>query len=158
MLSDYFYDYAAQIKGQDIFIWADNEILDFTSNKKSKEVILHNFEKIQHRGPDKTIYYFDNNAIKEEAIYAGDDRGSRGDSRRGTDYNSMSGKTGETKNKRDVWTVPVRPYAGAHFAGANGVKAFLTNNSQTGTVDGFGTSLKKYMSYFSNFHLPPVRG
>jgi hypothetical protein len=34
MLSDYFYDYAAQIKGQDIFIWADNEVLDFTSNKK----------------------------------------------------------------------------------------------------------------------------
>jgi hypothetical protein len=48
--------------------------------------------------------------------------------------------------------------AGAHFAGANGVKAFLTNNSQTGTVDGFGTSLKKYMSYFSDFHLPPLRG
>ena len=48
--------------------------------------------------------------------------------------------------------------AGAHFAGANGVKAFLTNDSQTGTVDGFGTSLKKYMSYFSNFHLPPLRG
>jgi hypothetical protein len=48
--------------------------------------------------------------------------------------------------------------AGAHFAGANGVKAFLTNDSQTGTVDGFGTSLKKYMSYFSDFHLPPVRG
>ena len=48
--------------------------------------------------------------------------------------------------------------AGAHFAGASGVKAFLTNNSQTGTVDGFGTSLKKYMSYFSDFHLPPLRG
>ena len=48
--------------------------------------------------------------------------------------------------------------AGAHFAGANGVKEFLTNSSQTGTVDGFGTSLKKYMTYFSNFHLPPLRG
>lgn len=48
--------------------------------------------------------------------------------------------------------------AGAHFAGTNGVKAFLTNSSQTGTVDGFGTSLKKYMTYFSNFHLPPLRG
>lgn len=35
----------------------------FTSNKKSKEIILHNFEKIQHRGPDKTIYHFDNNAF-----------------------------------------------------------------------------------------------
>jgi hypothetical protein len=48
--------------------------------------------------------------------------------------------------------------AGAHFAGANGVKQFLTNDDRTGTVDGFGTSLRKYMSYFSNFHLPPMRG
>ncbi len=48
--------------------------------------------------------------------------------------------------------------AGAHFAGSNGVVTFLTNNSQTGTVDGLGTSLKKYMSYFSDFHLPPLRG
>jgi hypothetical protein len=48
--------------------------------------------------------------------------------------------------------------AGAHFAGSNGVIAFFNNNSQTGTVDGFGTSLKKYMSYFSDFHLPPLRG
>lgn len=48
--------------------------------------------------------------------------------------------------------------AGAHFAGINGVKEFLTNNSQTGTVDGFGTSLKTYMTYFSDFHLPPLRG
>ena len=48
--------------------------------------------------------------------------------------------------------------AGAHFAGANGVKQFLTNDNPLGTVDGFGTSLKKYMSYFSNFNLPPLRG
>lgn len=48
--------------------------------------------------------------------------------------------------------------AGAHFAGANGVKQFLTNDNHTGTIDGFGTSLRKYMSYFSNFHLPPMRG
>ena len=48
--------------------------------------------------------------------------------------------------------------AGAHFAGAGGVKQFLTNDNPLGTVDGFGTSLKKYMSYFSEFHLPPLRG
>lgn len=46
--------------------------------------------------------------------------------------------------------------AGAHFAGANGVKRFLTNTDYNGTIDGFGTSLRKYMSYFSNFHLPPI--
>jgi hypothetical protein len=46
--------------------------------------------------------------------------------------------------------------AGAHFAGSNGVITFLTNNSSTGTVDANGTTLQKYMSYFSNFHLPSL--
>jgi DNA modification methylase len=61
-------------------------------------------------------YFFDNESIKEPAIYAGDDRGARGDSRRGTEANSMSGKTGEYRNKRSVWTVTTKPYSGAHFA------------------------------------------
>jgi DNA modification methylase len=61
-------------------------------------------------------YFYDNDAIKEPAIYAGDDRGSRNDSRRGTEANSMSGKTGEFRNKRSVWTVNTKPYSGAHFA------------------------------------------
>jgi DNA modification methylase len=61
-------------------------------------------------------YYFDNESIKERAKYAGDDRGSRTDSRRGTTMNSISGVTAETRNKRDVWTVTTRPFKGAHFA------------------------------------------
>jgi DNA modification methylase len=61
-------------------------------------------------------YFFDNESIKEPAIYAGDDRGARGDSRRGTEANSMPGKTGEYRNKRSVWTVTTKPYSGAHFA------------------------------------------
>lgn len=61
-------------------------------------------------------YFYDHEAIKEPAIYAGDDRGARTDSRRNTKMNSMSGLTGETKNKRDVWTVATKPYKGAHFA------------------------------------------
>jgi hypothetical protein len=48
--------------------------------------------------------------------------------------------------------------AGAHFAGAGGVKAFLTNTNPVGTVDGFGMSLAQYMKHFNNFHLPPLRG
>lgn len=48
--------------------------------------------------------------------------------------------------------------AGAHFAGAGGVKAFLTNTDPVGTVDGFGMSLARYMKHFNNFHLPPLRG
>jgi len=61
-------------------------------------------------------YYFDNKAIQEVANYPTDDRGSRGDSRRGTECNSMSGKTGETRNKRSVWTVNTSSFKGAHFA------------------------------------------
>lgn len=61
-------------------------------------------------------YYFNNEAIREPAKYAGDNRGARGDSRRGTKMNSMSGTTGEYRNKRDVWSIPVRPFKGAHFA------------------------------------------
>ena len=61
-------------------------------------------------------YYYDIESIKEPAIYAGDDRGARTDSRRGTEANSMSGVTGENRNKRSVWTVTTKPYSGAHFA------------------------------------------
>jgi DNA modification methylase len=45
-------------------------------------------------------YYYDAEAIKEVAIYTGDNRGARRDSRRG----------------RSVWTVPVGRFKGAHFA------------------------------------------
>lgn len=61
-------------------------------------------------------YYFDNKAIAEPAKYAGDNRGARGDSRRGTMMNSINGATGETKNKRSVWTISTKPFKGAHFA------------------------------------------
>ena len=61
-------------------------------------------------------YYFDNEPLKEPAIYAGDNRGARTDSRRGSKMNSMSGITGETRNKRSVWTINTKPFKGAHFA------------------------------------------
>ena len=64
----------------------------------------------------KPHYYFDAKSISEPAIYAGDDRGARTDNRRGTEANSVSGKTGETRNKRDVWSINTKPYKGAHFA------------------------------------------
>ena len=67
-------------------------------------------------------YYFDSESIKENAIHAGKVGGSfKG--RQGTaDYQAQSGGIGsesknyETRNKRDVWSVPVKPYTGAHFA------------------------------------------
>ena len=61
-------------------------------------------------------YYFDHTAMQEPAKYAGDDRGSRKDSRRGTRMNNVNGKTGEFRNKRSVWSVTTRGYKGAHFA------------------------------------------
>ena len=61
-------------------------------------------------------YYFDHEAIQEKAKYPFDNRGERGDSRRGTQMNSTSGQTGEMRNKRDVWTVNTKPCKEAHFA------------------------------------------
>lgn len=61
-------------------------------------------------------YYYNHEAIKEPAIYAGDKRGERTDNRRGTKCNSVSGNTGETKNKRTVWHFATQPYKEAHFA------------------------------------------
>lgn len=61
-------------------------------------------------------YYFDYEAIQEKAKYPNDNRGSRGDSRRGTEMNSVSGVTGEMRNKRDVWCVNTKPCSEAHFA------------------------------------------
>lgn len=46
--------------------------------------------------------------------------------------------------------------AGAHFVGSGNMRKFLTDPDHQGITDGNGTTLVKYMSYFSNFHLPPV--
>lgn len=68
-------------------------------------------------------YLYDHEAIKEPAIWADD-------SRNGAGRQTYSGKRAEndgliqqsfvtvndTRNKRDVWTVPTKGYPGAHFA------------------------------------------
>jgi len=94
----------------------------------------------------KPQYYFDHKAIQEPSIYGADDRASRGDSRRDTGMNHIAAKKDkragegriayegkrtdnntsggqesfvhieEMRNKRDVWTVNTKPYAGSHFA------------------------------------------
>lgn len=47
--------------------------------------------------------------------------------------------------------------AGAHFAGSGTVKYFFNSRlSGNGLVDANGTTLRFYMSKFSNFHLPKV--
>jgi DNA modification methylase len=55
-------------------------------------------------------YYYDHEAIKEPAIHAGRVV-------KATDPTTAKNDTLVTnRNKRDVWTVPVRPFKGAHFA------------------------------------------
>ena len=61
-------------------------------------------------------YYYDADAIKEKSKYAGDNRGSRSDLRRGTKMNSVSGTTPAYRNKRHVWTITTKPFRDAHFA------------------------------------------
>jgi site-specific DNA-methyltransferase (cytosine-N4-specific) len=67
-------------------------------------------------------YYFDSKAIQEPAENAGKVSGSFKGRQGGAEYHAQSGGVGsdakeyEIRNKRNVWTVPVKPYSGAHFA------------------------------------------
>lgn len=45
--------------------------------------------------------------------------------------------------------------AGAHFAGSHSVKQYF-NGSGSNITDARGTTLVKYMTYFSNFQLPRI--
>lgn len=45
--------------------------------------------------------------------------------------------------------------AGAHFAGSQGVRQYL-NGAGPNISDARGTTVAKYMSYFSNFQLPKI--
>lgn len=68
-------------------------------------------------------YYFNNEAIKEDAIWSDDKRAGAG---RLTYDGKRQGEPGQgqeafvtiadKRNKRDVWTIPTKPFAGAHFA------------------------------------------
>lgn len=66
-------------------------------------------------------YYFDNEAIKEEGVYPEGTKAAKGSVER-QNQQGVNARPPEYKiydgmrNKRDVWTVPVKPYSGAHFA------------------------------------------
>jgi DNA modification methylase len=68
-------------------------------------------------------YYYDNEAIKEKAIWSDDPRAGEGrltyagkrQGEKGTGQEAFVGIK-DMKNKRTVWTVNTKPYAGAHFA------------------------------------------
>jgi len=66
-------------------------------------------------------YYFDNEAIKEDAVTPAGTKGAKGSverqqqkgvNARPPEYAVYNGK----RNKRDVWSVTVKPFKGAHFA------------------------------------------
>lgn len=68
-------------------------------------------------------YYFDNEAIKENAIQSGKTRHDSFKGRQGeAEYQASNGGEGGNcygytkKNKRSVWQVNTKPYKGAHFA------------------------------------------
>ena len=67
-------------------------------------------------------YYYDIDSIKEDAVTAGNVGGSFQGRQGGAEYHAQGGGVGSeakeylNKNKRSVWTIPVKPYAGAHFA------------------------------------------
>ena len=64
-------------------------------------------------------YFFDSEAMKEPADPANhrDSRGIRRTPEGQTDHKGFTnGRHYETRNKRDVWSIPVKPYKGAHFA------------------------------------------
>jgi site-specific DNA-methyltransferase (cytosine-N4-specific) len=67
-------------------------------------------------------YYYDIDAIKEEAINAGNISDSFKGKQGSAEYQAKSGGEGsdkkiyDLKNKRSVWTVNTKPYKGAHFA------------------------------------------
>ncbi len=66
-------------------------------------------------------YFYDANAIKEDATSTDESNRNRDDSK----LNNTPGRTRmaglttnhyESRNKRSVWSIPVKPYSGAHFA------------------------------------------
>jgi DNA modification methylase len=69
-------------------------------------------------------YYYDAAAIAELAKYPGDTRHLRTDTRKDVDSfcadngsrAATGNPTGETVNRRTVWTVASQPFSGAHFA------------------------------------------
>jgi DNA modification methylase len=77
-------------------------------------------------------YYYDHEAIKETSTQCGIDRARRGIAEGSKGVDGAPGQTPhtikqprdfdperdvpDTRNKRDVWTIPTKPFKGAHFA------------------------------------------
>jgi DNA modification methylase len=63
-------------------------------------------------------YYYDSSAIAEPAVRAGDSPGGnkKVDASRNDSGRDMTVPVGQTRNRRDVWTIATQSFKGAHFA------------------------------------------
>ncbi len=69
-------------------------------------------------------YWYDADAIAEQSVYPGDNRAARTDTRKALEAfckdngsrQRTGNPTGETRNRRSVWSIASSPYAAAHFA------------------------------------------
>jgi len=103
---------------QDIIWHKPNPMPESVRDRRTKS---HEYIFLLSKNPQ---YYFDNEAIKEPAIHSDRTAGNK-NAQKGTGVDKMDTRNGllkaqqkvyELKNKRDVWSVNVRPYKGAHFA------------------------------------------
>lgn len=95
-------------------------------------------------------YFYDAFAIAEPCVYPYDNRGARTDNRRGTECDSISGKTGLTRNRRDWWIINTQPFPGSHFAVFPEAIAripILAGSSEKGCCSKCGTPWKRVVEH-----------
>jgi len=100
---------------QDIIWHKPNPMPESVTDRCTKS---HEYIFLLSKSPQ---YYFDHLAIKEQGITPAGTKGAKGSIERQNQF-GVNARPPEYKiydgmrNKRDVWTVNVRPYKGAHFA------------------------------------------
>lgn len=101
---------------QDIIWHKPNPMPESVQDRCTK---AHEYVFLMSKSPK---YYYDHESIKEMAStksegirFGGNKYGDNDDPKYATKSGNVS-KEYEKANKRSVWTVPVKPYAGAHFA------------------------------------------
>ena len=100
---------------QDIIWHKPNPMPESVTDRCTKS---HEYIFLLSKSPQ---YYFDHFAIKEQGVTPAGTKGAKGSVERQNQF-GVNARPPEYKiydgmrNKRDVWTVNVRPYKGAHFA------------------------------------------
>jgi hypothetical protein len=102
-----------------VFLDGDAAIAVNHSGKVSKIDILHGL--VIDTVPTTCKYFYDSEAIKEDAVYKDTTRESKKRGEFSGKTNNLPGREAfraftATRNKRSVWTVTTAPYRDAHFA------------------------------------------